>query len=141
MKLPGQRGRKSNQRISSRGGCNREPQKMSIKHKTGEKNSGGKPAKMMRRKPSLPGGKSREFVGITILFLDEKVNSVIHGFTPVGRTNHYMPSLKACSIVKVDHFEVARLFDNLQVIANTNLELPGLLPHQRNNSSRYPSPH
>uniref|UniRef100_A0A0D3BLZ4 DUF223 domain-containing protein n=1 Tax=Brassica oleracea var. oleracea TaxID=109376 RepID=A0A0D3BLZ4_BRAOL len=28
--------------------------------------------------------------------------------TPVGRTNHYMPSLKAGSIVKVDHFEVAR---------------------------------
>ncbi|KAL0789475.1 hypothetical protein Bca101_005721 [Brassica carinata] len=25
-----------------------------------------------------------------------------------GRTNHYMPSLKAGSIVKVDHFEVAR---------------------------------
>uniref|UniRef100_A0A0D3AU75 DUF223 domain-containing protein n=1 Tax=Brassica oleracea var. oleracea TaxID=109376 RepID=A0A0D3AU75_BRAOL len=149
MKLPGQRGRKSNQRISSRGGCNREPQKMSIKHKTGEKNSGGKPVKMMRRKPSLPGGKSRssnqrpsvchstfdlclgrssqsiasgflhfwdslnfkkdrEFVGITVLFLDEKENSVIHRFTPVGRANHYMPSLKAGSIVKVDRFEVAR---------------------------------
>ncbi|KAF3523349.1 hypothetical protein F2Q69_00049894 [Brassica cretica] len=48
---------------------------------------------------------------------------VIHGFTPVGRANHYMSSLKACSIVKVDRFDVARLFDNLQVIANTNLEL------------------
>ncbi|KAF3594407.1 hypothetical protein DY000_02023279 [Brassica cretica] len=35
-------------------------------------------------------------------------NSVIHGFTPVGRANHYMPSLKADSIVKVDRFEVAR---------------------------------
>ncbi|WZZ28204.1 LOW QUALITY PROTEIN: hypothetical protein YC2023_011605 [Brassica napus] len=44
-------------------------------------------------------------------------NSVIHGFTPVGRANHYMPSLKADSIVKVDRFEV------LQVIANTNLEI------------------
>ncbi|KAF3541290.1 hypothetical protein F2Q69_00023681 [Brassica cretica] len=149
MKLPGQRGRKSNQRISSRGGCNREPQKMSIKHKTGEKNSGGKPAKMMRRKPSLPGGKSRssnrrtgvrhstfeslclgrssqsiasgflcfwhslnfkkhrKFVGITVIFFDEK-DSVIHGFTPVGRANHYMPSLKEGTIVKVDGFEVAR---------------------------------
>ncbi|KAG2269196.1 hypothetical protein Bca52824_063751, partial [Brassica carinata] len=31
--------------------------------------------------------------------------SVIHGFTPVGRANHYMPSLKADSIVKVDRFE------------------------------------
>ncbi|KAF2601549.1 hypothetical protein F2Q70_00024780 [Brassica cretica] len=49
-------------------------------------------------------------------------NSVIYGFTPVRRTNHYMPSLKEGSIVKVDHFEVARMFDNCQVIANTNLE-------------------
>ncbi|WZZ20230.1 hypothetical protein YC2023_121617 [Brassica napus] len=49
-----------------------------------------------------------EFVRITVLFLDEKVNSVIHGFTPVGRANHYMPSLKAGFIVKVDRFEVAR---------------------------------
>uniref|UniRef100_A0A0D3APS6 DUF223 domain-containing protein n=1 Tax=Brassica oleracea var. oleracea TaxID=109376 RepID=A0A0D3APS6_BRAOL len=35
-------------------------------------------------------------------------NSVIHGFTPVGRANHYMPSLKAGSIVKVSRFEVVR---------------------------------
>ena len=33
---------------------------------------------------------------------------MIHGFTPVRRVNHYMSSLKADSIVKVDHFEVAR---------------------------------
>uniref|UniRef100_A0A0D3C9Z9 DUF223 domain-containing protein n=1 Tax=Brassica oleracea var. oleracea TaxID=109376 RepID=A0A0D3C9Z9_BRAOL len=45
--------------------------------------------------------KDKEFVGITVLFLDEN-------FTPVGRVNHYMPSLKEGSIVKVDHFEVAR---------------------------------
>ncbi|KAF3577161.1 hypothetical protein DY000_02035954 [Brassica cretica] len=57
---------------------------------------------------SLNFKKNKEFVGITVLFLDEKVNSVIHGFTPVGRANHYMPSLKAGSIVKVNHFEVAR---------------------------------
>nr|VDD31152.1 unnamed protein product [Brassica oleracea] len=49
-----------------------------------------------------------EFVGITVLFLNEKVNSMIHGFTPVGRANHYMPSLKADSIVNVDRFEVPR---------------------------------
>ncbi|KAF2597426.1 hypothetical protein F2Q68_00011912 [Brassica cretica] len=49
-----------------------------------------------------------EFVGITVLFLDEKVNFVIHGFTPVERANHYMPSLKAGSIVKVGRFEVSR---------------------------------
>ncbi|WZZ52205.1 hypothetical protein YC2023_052312 [Brassica napus] len=33
---------------------------------------------------------------------------MIHGFIPTGRANHYMPSLKAGSIVKVDHYEVAR---------------------------------
>ncbi|KAF3556031.1 hypothetical protein F2Q69_00016189 [Brassica cretica] len=51
--------------------------------------------------------KDMEFVGITVLLHDEKVNSVIHGFTPVGRANHYMPSLKADSIVKVDRFEIS----------------------------------
>nr|VDD03268.1 unnamed protein product [Brassica rapa] len=45
---------------------------------------------------------------ITVLFLDEKVNCVIHGFISAGLANHYMPSLKAGSIVKVDHFEVSR---------------------------------
>ncbi|KAF2570036.1 hypothetical protein F2Q70_00003329 [Brassica cretica] len=66
-------------------------------------------------------------MGITVLFLNEKLNSVIHWFIPAGRANHYRPSLKACSIVKVDRFEVARLFDNLQVIANTNVELPDVV--------------
>uniref|UniRef100_M4DM58 DUF223 domain-containing protein n=1 Tax=Brassica campestris TaxID=3711 RepID=M4DM58_BRACM len=47
-----------------------------------------------------------EFVGITVLFLDKKVNSVIHGFTPIGCANHYKSSLKADFIVKVDRFEV-----------------------------------
>uniref|UniRef100_A0A0D3DRT4 Uncharacterized protein n=1 Tax=Brassica oleracea var. oleracea TaxID=109376 RepID=A0A0D3DRT4_BRAOL len=56
---------------------------------------------------SLNFKKDREFLGITVLFLDEKVNFVIHGFTPVGCANHYMPSLKAGSNVKVDRFEVA----------------------------------
>ncbi|KAF3488722.1 hypothetical protein F2Q69_00052092 [Brassica cretica] len=49
-----------------------------------------------------------EFMGIMIFFLDEKVNSMIHGFISAGRANYYMPSLKAGSIVKVDHFEIAR---------------------------------
>ncbi|KAF3514498.1 hypothetical protein F2Q69_00005754 [Brassica cretica] len=35
-------------------------------------------------------------------------NSVIHGFTSVGRANHCMPFLKAGYIIKVDRFEVAR---------------------------------
>ncbi|KAL0753444.1 hypothetical protein Bca101_091112 [Brassica carinata] len=33
--------------------------------------------------------------------------SVIHGFIPAGRSNHYRTSLKAGSIVKVVRFEVA----------------------------------
>ncbi|KAF2547837.1 hypothetical protein F2Q70_00024103 [Brassica cretica] len=57
---------------------------------------------------SLNFKKDWEFVGITVLFLDEKVNFVIHRFTLVGRANHYMLSLKACSIVKVERFEVTR---------------------------------
>ncbi|KAL0775097.1 hypothetical protein Bca101_040249 [Brassica carinata] len=55
-------------------------------------------------------------MGITVLFLDEKVNSVIHGFIPAGRANHYMPSLKAGSIVKVDRFEVARCSNMYKII-------------------------
>ncbi|CAN6915216.1 unnamed protein product, partial [Brassica oleracea] len=57
---------------------------------------------------SLNFKKDREFVGITILFLDEKVNSVIHEFTSVRHANHYMSFLKADSIVEVDRFEAAR---------------------------------
>uniref|UniRef100_A0A0D3CVL6 Uncharacterized protein n=1 Tax=Brassica oleracea var. oleracea TaxID=109376 RepID=A0A0D3CVL6_BRAOL len=57
---------------------------------------------------SLNFKKDIEFVGITVLFLDEKVNFMTHGFTPVGCANYYMSSLKAGSIVKVDRFEVAR---------------------------------
>uniref|UniRef100_A0A0D3ALS1 DUF223 domain-containing protein n=1 Tax=Brassica oleracea var. oleracea TaxID=109376 RepID=A0A0D3ALS1_BRAOL len=98
-------------------------------------------------------------------------NSVIHGFTPVGRANHYMPSLKAGSIVKVDRFEVSRCssmykitdhqflirFISLTIIDEVitgapeiNLQSrcgwanpfgPGLWPHQRNNLNRYASPH
>ncbi|KAF3560090.1 hypothetical protein F2Q69_00012456 [Brassica cretica] len=41
-------------------------------------------------------------------FVTQPSNSVIHSFTPVGRANHYMLSLKADSVVKVDRFEVAR---------------------------------
>ncbi|KAG5400297.1 hypothetical protein IGI04_014904, partial [Brassica rapa subsp. trilocularis] len=52
--------------------------------------------------------KDIKFMGITVLFLDEKVSSVIYGFIPAGRANNYMPSLKGGSIVKVDRFEVAR---------------------------------
>ena len=33
-------------------------------------------------------------------------DSVIHGFIPARRANHYSPPMKAGSIVKVDRFEV-----------------------------------
>uniref|UniRef100_A0A0D3CK31 DUF4216 domain-containing protein n=1 Tax=Brassica oleracea var. oleracea TaxID=109376 RepID=A0A0D3CK31_BRAOL len=47
-------------------------------------------------------------MGVAVLFLDENVNSVIHGYIPARRANHYMPSLKVSFIVKVDCFEVSR---------------------------------
>ncbi|KAF3498382.1 hypothetical protein DY000_02053582 [Brassica cretica] len=47
----------------------------------------------------------------------EKDNCVIHGFISAGRANHYMPSLKAGSIVKVDHFEVSR-YSNMYKITD-----------------------
>ncbi|KAF2544255.1 hypothetical protein F2Q68_00032806 [Brassica cretica] len=53
-------------------------------------------------------------MGITVLFLDEKI--LIHGFIPAGRANHYMPSLKVGSIVKVDRFEVARCSSMYKII-------------------------
>ncbi|KAF3535363.1 hypothetical protein F2Q69_00021439 [Brassica cretica] len=51
--------------------------------------------------------KQGEFMGITLLLLDEK-NSVIHGFIPAGRSPYYRPLLKASSVVRVSRFEVAR---------------------------------
>uniref|UniRef100_A0A0D3CCW0 Uncharacterized protein n=1 Tax=Brassica oleracea var. oleracea TaxID=109376 RepID=A0A0D3CCW0_BRAOL len=65
-------------------------------------------------------------------------DSVIHGFTLVGRGNHYMSSLKVGSIVKVDRFEVSRCSS---ICGWTNPFCLGLWPHQRNNSSRYLPPH
>ncbi|WZZ84820.1 hypothetical protein YC2023_113399 [Brassica napus] len=55
-------------------------------------------------------------MGITVLFLDEKINSVIHGFIPAGRANHYMSSLKAGSTVKVDCFKIARCSSMYKII-------------------------
>ncbi|KAL0749231.1 hypothetical protein Bca101_031234 [Brassica carinata] len=57
----------------------------------------------------------------TVSFLDEKVNSVILGFIPTGRANHYMPSLKAGSIVKVDRFEVSRCSSMYKIIDHSFL--------------------
>ena len=42
---------------------------------------------------------------------------MIHEFTPVGRANHYMSSLKAGSIVKVDRFEVS-MFSSMYKITD-----------------------
>ncbi|KAL0705780.1 hypothetical protein Bca4012_072205 [Brassica carinata] len=54
------------------------------------------------------GRSDSEFMEITVLFLDEKVRFRDSWFILVGRANHYMSSLKAGSIVKVDRFEFAR---------------------------------
>ncbi|WZZ82192.1 hypothetical protein YC2023_102764 [Brassica napus] len=102
---------------------------------------------------SLNFKKDREFVGITVLFLDEKVNSVIHGFTPIGRANHYMPSLKADSIVKVDRFEVAMCsnmykitdhpflirFISLTIIDEVIMSAPEINLRSRLDCSKFPS--
>uniref|UniRef100_A0A0D3E3D7 DUF223 domain-containing protein n=1 Tax=Brassica oleracea var. oleracea TaxID=109376 RepID=A0A0D3E3D7_BRAOL len=59
-----------------------------------------------RFQDSLNFKKDREFVGIMVLFLDEKVNSV--GLLPSDVLIITMSSLKVDSIVKIDRFEVAR---------------------------------
>ncbi|KAF3504815.1 hypothetical protein F2Q69_00041443 [Brassica cretica] len=46
---------------------------------------------------------------------------VIHRFTPVGRANHYMPSLKVDSIVRVDRFEVVRCSSMYKITDHTFL--------------------
>ncbi|WZZ24916.1 hypothetical protein YC2023_008317 [Brassica napus] len=63
---------------------------------------------------SLNFKKNCEFMGITVLFLDEK-------FIPARRANHYMPSLKAGSIVKVDRFEVDRCSSMYKIIDHSLL--------------------
>ncbi|WZY98433.1 hypothetical protein YC2023_070762 [Brassica napus] len=72
-------------------------------------------------------------MGITVLFIDENINFVIHGFIPAGCANHYMPSLKAGSIVKVDRFEVTwcssmhKITDHTfltHLISATNIDKP-----------------
>ncbi|KAF2600819.1 hypothetical protein F2Q68_00011206 [Brassica cretica] len=58
--------------------------------------------------------KQGEFMGITLLFLDEK-NSVIHGFIPAGRAPYYRPSLRVGSVVRVSRFEVARCINMYKI--------------------------
>ncbi|KAL0814294.1 hypothetical protein Bca101_070737 [Brassica carinata] len=87
---------------------------------------------------SLNFKKDREFVGITVFFLDEKVNSVIHGFTPVGCANHYMPSLKADSIVKVDRFEVASSLPRIALTMVSGKKKILLLKKDRDNPVNSP---
>ncbi|WZY77725.1 hypothetical protein YC2023_024109 [Brassica napus] len=90
---------------------NSSNQRAGVCHSTFESDSLGRSSQsiasvFLRFWDSLNFKKDREFVGITVIFLVEKVNFVIRGFTPVGRANHVMQSLKADSIVKVDRFEV-----------------------------------
>uniref|UniRef100_A0A0D3BG32 Replication protein A 70 kDa DNA-binding subunit B/D first OB fold domain-containing protein n=1 Tax=Brassica oleracea var. oleracea TaxID=109376 RepID=A0A0D3BG32_BRAOL len=65
---------------------------------------------------SLNFKKDTEFLGIMVIFFDEKVNSVIHGLISAGQANHYRLSLKAGSIVKVVRFEVARCSSMYKII-------------------------
>ncbi|KAF2539696.1 hypothetical protein F2Q68_00018789 [Brassica cretica] len=93
--------------------CSSSNRRPGVRHSTFESLSLGCSSQIiasgfLRFWDSLNFKKDREFVGIIVLFLDEKVNSVNHGCTPVERANHYMPSLKADFIVKVDRFEVSR---------------------------------
>ncbi|KAF3552515.1 hypothetical protein DY000_02007446 [Brassica cretica] len=52
--------------------------------------------------------KNGDFMGITILLLDEQ-DSVINGFIPANLTSQLRSSLKAGSIVRLDGFEVDRI--------------------------------
>ncbi|CAN6893116.1 unnamed protein product [Brassica oleracea] len=52
--------------------------------------------------------KNGDFMGITILLLDEQ-DSVINGFIPANLTSQHRSSLKAGSIVRLDGFEVDRI--------------------------------
>ncbi|CAN6832531.1 unnamed protein product [Brassica oleracea] len=61
--------------------------------------------------------KQGEFMGITLLFLDQQ-NSVIHGFIPAARSGHYRPGLRSGSIVKVSRFEVARCTNMYKITDN-----------------------
>ncbi|CAH8358076.1 unnamed protein product [Eruca vesicaria subsp. sativa] len=51
--------------------------------------------------------KQGEFMGITLLLLDEK-DALIHGFIPAAQASFYRPSLLDGSVVKVSRFEVSR---------------------------------
>ncbi|KAF3506227.1 hypothetical protein F2Q69_00004941 [Brassica cretica] len=84
-----------------------------VRHSTFESSRLGRSSQsitvgLLRFWDSLNFKKDIEFIGITVLFFEKKVNSVIHEFILTGRANHYNPSLKVGSIVKVDRFEVAR---------------------------------
>ncbi|VVB16788.1 unnamed protein product [Arabis nemorensis] len=51
--------------------------------------------------------KNGEFMGIVLLFLDEKC-SVIHGFIPAARANEYRDVLREGLIFQLSVFEVGR---------------------------------
>ncbi|KAF3514454.1 hypothetical protein F2Q69_00004881 [Brassica cretica] len=50
-------------------------------------------------------------------FESPRLDSVIYGFIPTRRAKHYMPYLKACSIVKGDRFAVDR-FSSMYMITD-----------------------
>ncbi|KAL0846335.1 hypothetical protein Bca101_019581 [Brassica carinata] len=64
-------------------------------------------ARLLRFWDSPSMNDSSEFIGINLLFLDEK-DSMINGFIPGDRTDLYRSSLQEGNIYKVAHFEVER---------------------------------
>uniref|UniRef100_M4F5B2 Replication factor A C-terminal domain-containing protein n=1 Tax=Brassica campestris TaxID=3711 RepID=M4F5B2_BRACM len=74
-----------------------------------------------------------EFMGITLLFLDEKVriqftlrlqNSVIHRFIPAGRSPYYRPLLKAGSVMRVSRYEIV---GQIQSVQDSDLAAAGVM--------------
>ncbi|CAF1928324.1 unnamed protein product, partial [Brassica napus] len=68
-------------------------------------------ARLIRFWDSRNINKNNEFMGITIILLDElaRIDSMIHCFIPANRSNHYWNDLKTGSIIRLDNFEVARV--------------------------------
>ncbi|WZZ58274.1 hypothetical protein YC2023_058381 [Brassica napus] len=98
---------------------------------------------LLRFWDSLNFKKYSEFMRIIVLFLDEKVNFVIHGFIPAGRANHYMPSLKAGSIVKVDCFEFLRCSSMYKITdkSRSRQEIQETIPTDTKVATTYPHAH
>ncbi|CAN7092332.1 unnamed protein product [Brassica rapa subsp. narinosa] len=73
--------------------------------------------RLIRFSDSRKINKNGDFMGITILLLDE-LDSVIHGFIPANRASQYRPSFKTGSIVRLNRFEVTRVAHMYKITEN-----------------------